>query len=104
MKTLTFLLLFFCGTVQAEGLYLTLGVGHNESTFTTSDENGWNNGGGTGAFLLLSYQWDSQAWCFDCMPSVNWAHLSQWDVGPPVDDGVEDSVDHYGLAATWKLF
>ncbi len=102
MKYCLLLLTLFCGTVQAEGLYLTLGAGWNESYFSETDD--WNDGGGTGAFISLSYQWDKQWWCLNCMPSINYAHVSQWDVGPPWNDDFEDSVDHLGFAGTWKLF
>lgn len=84
--------------VKAEGLYLTLGAGENGQFW--SQEDNWDDGNGTGAFIALSYRWDKQWWCFGCYPLLNYAHISQWD-----DDGYgEDWVDHIGVAATWQIF
>lgn len=91
------------GSAQAEGLYFTIGVGNNGNLFSNNSK--WDDGGGNGAFIAANYQWDEQAWCFDCMPSVGVTHLSQWDVGCPQNcDEYEDSVEHYGIAATWEIF
>lgn len=101
MKWILLLLIVFAGPSQAEGLYLTIGAGWNGHLFAEKDE--WNDGGGTGAFIAASYQWDKQSWC-KCRPSLNYAHISQWDVGPPFNNESEDWVDHVGIAATWAVF
>lgn len=92
----------FWTPVRAEGLYLTLGAGEN---FNFSENSVWEDGGGVGAFIAVNYQWDKQWWCFNCMPSVGLTHLSHWDVGCPQDcDECEDEVNHFGVAATWKVW
>jgi hypothetical protein len=102
MKYLIIMLLV-CSTANAEGLYLSLGIGKNTELFST--DNNWDDGGGTGAFLAMYYQWDKQHWCFNCKPSINLVHLSQWNVGCPQDcNAKEDTIDHIGVTGTWKLF
>lgn len=104
MKYLIIMLLITVPCAKAEGLYLTLGVGWNDQ-FLAGGNSDWNDGGGTGAFIALSYQWEKQAWCFNCRPSLNYAHISQWDVGCPQDcDDDEDWIEHIGFAGTWALF
>ncbi|MHC5134934.1 MAG: hypothetical protein ACYSO0_00785 [Planctomycetota bacterium] len=102
MKTLPLILLLLCGSVQAEGLFLSIGAGTNWNG--TSIKSEWEDGGGTGAYLSAVYRWDKQAWCFDCYPSINYVHLSQWDIGQPWNDKYEDSVDHFGFGWTWEIW
>ena len=94
---------FLLQRCEAEGLFLTVGAGKNQQLFSSSSD--WNDADSTGAFIAVFYQWNKQAWCFDCYPSVNYAHLSQWESGCPWDCGTsEDTIDHLGIAATWAIW
>lgn len=98
MKKFFLALAIMCSSVHAEGLYLTLGAGENGKFFAQGNSEKWNDNGGTGAFVALTYRWDKQDWC-NCYPFINYAHISQWEVG-----GDEDWVDHFGVAASWQIF
>lgn len=103
MNKYLIIIIFVFSEASAEGLYLTLGVGENTNLF--SQNNSWDDGDGKGALIAVYYQWDEQAWCFDCKPSFGGVHLSQWNVGCPQDCGTyEDEVDFIGFAATWAIW
>lgn len=88
-------------TVSAEGLFVTVGAGVNDTLTRSSTK--WNDGDATGAFVAVSYKWNKQKWC-KCSPALNWAHLSQWESGSPWNDDSESSIDHVGLSLTWAVF
>lgn len=101
MRWIIILLITVPLTVNAEGLYLTIGAGANKTLTTSSTE--WDDGDSTGAFIAVSYRWNRWDWC-QCYISLNYAHLSQYETGPPFNDDKESSIDHIGVAGTWAVF
>ena len=87
--------------VYAEGLYVTLGAGKNEQIFSSSSD--WNDANSTGAFIAVYYKWNKQNWC-KCYPSLNYAHLSQYESGAPWNNKSESTIDHIGIAGTWAVY
>lgn len=84
------------------GTYLTVGVGNN--TNFTGASIPWHDADATGAYFNLAYIGDKKSYLLNGRPVVQWMHLSQIESGPPFNEDRESSVDHLGLAVTWRLF
>jgi len=99
MKTLVFILLFVSNVGIASGnyYYMSVGAGNNTSIFGSSIP--WEDGGGVGGSLGLGLKIDlgDDMWA-DC----GWRHFSQWDVGPPMNNIDESTLDHLGCALEWQ--
>ncbi len=94
MKKLLLLLLVVT-SVQAEGLYITTGLGKN--FFNEEPEDG------VAAHFSLYYTLHKQSWCANCMPTITYTHLSQWNKGKPFNEETEKFADYIGFNLTWKL-
>lgn len=98
------LYLFAIGDIRADdssGLFITIGAGTNTQLFGGET---WNDADSTGAFLSASYHWNPQAWLLGGRPFVHLTHLSQFESGPPFNDEIESSVDHIGIAVSWRVW
>lgn len=89
---LALVLVLVTASVAAEGFYFELGGGVNTSLFGGKE---WDNGGGAGAYFSFRYEQDNYV--------IHYTHYSQWDVGPPVNNRSESTLDHIGIAFRWRI-
>lgn len=78
--------------------YVGLSIGDNNNATGASVE--WDDGGAVlGSRLYAGCTWHiTDGWWW----GVNWDHLSQPDVGPPVNNDPESSVDHFGVNIEYR--
>lgn len=81
--------------------YAELGMGWNTQIYG-GDE--WIDGGAgpTGATIEVGGEWDVPN-NENLSTKCRWLHISQWTVGPPWNDNLESSVDHFGCAVRMEF-
>jgi len=88
-KVLPLILVSIFNNASAD-LVFEVGAGKNGTFLNVSPAVPWEDQGGIGAYLGLRYEQDT----YTC----HIIHLSQWDVGPPLNNENESSVNHIGCA------
>ncbi len=91
-------LIVLSGCAHDQAVYAELGAGKNMSVTNRVHE--WEDSGGVGFYGALRYERPiNEQFTF----VGQYAHYSQWDVGPPWNNLPESSLDHVGVALRFKL-